>query len=53
MLVSYIPEINKKLCDSLGIDVLEAHNYLNNENLEDIEETYQSVSVVISAAVTA
>lgn len=58
MLVSYLPEINKKLCDSINIDVTKARNYdllggTNNDNIIDIENTYPSVSIAISAAVTA
>lgn len=58
VLVSYIPEINKELCDSINIDITKARNYdlqyeENNDNIIDIENTYPSVSVVISAAVTA
>lgn len=58
VLVSYIPEINKKLCDSLGIDLSKARKYFlesdeNIDNIIDIKKIQSGVSVAISAAVTA
>jgi hypothetical protein len=59
ILVSYIPGINKKLCDTLGIDVLKVRdseldsNTPFVQNILDIENTFPGVSVAISAAVTA
>lgn len=44
------------MCDSLGIDVSKVRNYdINTEDkdLADLENTYPSVSIAISAAVTA
>ena len=56
MLVSYNPESNKKLCDSIGIDVAKVRNYeleTTNEDISEIENSYPGVSVAMSAAVTA
>ncbi len=56
ILVSYIPGINKKLCDTLGIDVLKVRDSeldSKDSNIIDIENTFPGVSVAISAAVTA
>ena len=52
-LVSYIPEINKKSCKNLNISLSKVRNILDIDLIEDVKVGYPSVSVAISAAVTA
>lgn len=42
MLVSYIPELDKKLCNSLDIDLVKARNILDNELIEGGKSTNSS-----------
>ena len=51
-LVTYVPEISQKVCDSFGIDVTKATlKYKDKYSVET--NSYNNVSVAISAAVTA
>lgn len=52
-LVSYLPEINKKSCKTLNLDLSKVRGFLVKDLLEDVKVSYPSVSVAISAAVTA
>ena len=53
-LVSYIADVNKDVCESFGIDYIKAVDYYKHLKLSgDKDDTYKSISVAISAAVTA
>lgn len=51
-LVNYIPYINKQSCAILNINPAKVCNYLYMDTFENHKQTYFSVYVAVSAAVT-
>lgn len=51
-LVSYIPGVDKELCNTLDIDETKARDYLTKYKIKEIQDIPYNISVAISAAVT-